>query len=342
MEKHNEQLTFANFSGLKIHEVQKLVKGTEPSTELVRLLEADGRQGLLKLAEQVQRQLVVRQGLQSRFDAMLEYEKLYWSEGFTCIAGVDEAGRGPLAGPVVASAVVIDPDFCLPGLNDSKQLREEERESFYAPILARALGVGVGIVDHQEIDQINILQASFLAMRRALEQLAAKDVLPTLILVDGDKSIPNVSIVQKTIVGGDAASISIAAASVIAKVTRDRMMVQMGKLYPGYGFERHKGYSAPEHIEALRRLGPSPIHRMTFSLVRQELYSEIYHEFAGLLFSTKDLANLREVGLAIGRQKNQLTSLEVEDLRQLYVKFEKKLKALTQQHDSGEKSVKIL
>lgn len=340
MEKHQD-LGYENFSGLKIAEVQAIVKSTTPSEKLLELLRADGRQGLLKLAEQVERQLTAEKDLADRFEAMLEHEHKYLNEGYTCLAGVDEAGRGPLAGPVVAAAVVLGPDFRLFGLNDSKQLKEEERENFYLPIMQEALGVGIGIVDQQEIDQINILQASFKAMRMALAQLAIRGLEPDIILVDGDKTIPGIPTFQRPIIGGDAVSASIAAASVVAKVTRDRLMVEMSKHYPGYGFERHKGYGAPEHLEALRKLGPSPIHRMTFSVVRQSTYSEVYQSFAGLIVSACDCIALREIGFSIGRAKDGLAPYELDDLRQLYVKFEKKLKAQSKgEHE--EKSLKMI
>lgn len=341
MEKQQSDLGYANFSGLKVAEVQAIVKSAGPSEKLVELLHADGRQGLLKLAEQLERQLAAHQNLVNKFEAMLEHERKYIEEGFTCIAGVDEAGRGPLAGPVVAAAVVLGPDFHLLGLNDSKQLKEEERENFYLPIMQGTAGVGIGIVDHREIDRINILQASFKAMRMALDQLAVQGLEPDIILVDGDKTIPGIGILQRPIIGGDAASASIAAASVVAKVTRDRLMVEMSKHYPGYGFERHKGYGAPEHLEALRRLGPSPIHRMTFSMVRQVSYSEVYQNFAGLIFSAADFAALREIGLSIGRVRDTLAPEELDDLRQLYVKFEKKLKPQNK-GNAEEKSLKML
>lgn len=175
------------------------------------------------------------------------------------MAGVDEAGRGPLAGPVVAAAVVLPRNFDPAGVNDSKQLTPEEREAAYARITREAV-YGVGIIESGLIDQINILKASIRAMTVAVQKLAER---PDLCLLDGltARTFP---FPQKPIVKGDCLSVSIAAASIVAKVTRDRLMVEMDRVYPGYGFARHKGYYTPEHIDALGRLGPCPEHRRSF------------------------------------------------------------------------------
>jgi ribonuclease HII len=176
--------------------------------------------------------------------------------------GIDEAGRGPWAGPVVAAAVILDPQSILPGLNDSKKLTETKREALFDPIMAQAV-VGVGIVDAVVIDEINILQATYRAMQQAVASLTRQ---PTLALIDGKRS-PPLSIRTQTIVGGDAKCFSIAAASIIAKVTRDRMMVALDLQYPAYGFARHKGYGTAQHAEAIQKFGPCPAHRMSFKPV---------------------------------------------------------------------------
>lgn len=315
-----------DFSQMTIGQVRDYLGKIKPTQELVDQLGNDQRKGVQKLADQLNRQIQRQLKMESRFATMLRFEREYWDQGLQMIVGVDEAGRGPLAGPVVAAAVVIDPDFHLLGLNDSKKLSEEEREEYYDLIQEQALGVGVGIVDHQEIDQINILQASFKAMRLAIQELASQGIEPGIILVDGDKFIPGVATRQEPLVGGDGASISIAAASVIAKVTRDRVMIEMGEKYPGYGFERNKGYGAPEHLQGLRELGPTPIHRQTFSIVRQAIYSKKYHTYAELLASAQELAALKEVGIVIGKDNSDLKMEEIQDLRELYIKFEKKLR----------------
>lgn len=180
------------------------------------------------------------------------------------LAGVDEAGRGPLAGPVVAAAVILPADFRLPSLNDSKQLSELQRIVLYRLIQRQALAVGVGIVSHEEIDEINIRQASFVAMRRALAHLIFQ---PRHVLVDGFQ-IPNLVYAQTAVIGGDGRSASIAAASVVAKVTRDSLMHWMDRCYPNYGFAQHKGYGTPDHLEALEKQGPCAIHRRSFAPVR--------------------------------------------------------------------------
>jgi ribonuclease HII len=183
------------------------------------------------------------------------------------ICGIDEAGRGPLAGPVVAAAVVLDKKRRINGLNDSKQLTEERREILAARIKERAIAWGVGVATVAEIDAVNIRQANFLAMRRAFDQLG---MTPTHVLVDGNDP-PPIPCKITCIVGGDALEASISAASILAKTTRDAMMVDLCARYPGYGFSQHKGYGVAAHLEALRRLGPCPVHRRSFRPVRQAL-----------------------------------------------------------------------
>ena len=181
-------------------------------------------------------------------------------EGFQVICGVDEAGRGPLAGPVVAAAVILPEGLEIPGLNDSKKLSDKRRRELFPLIQEQALAYGIGWASQEEIDEINILQATFLAMNRALEAMA---ITPDLALVDGNRD-PGFPIPTKTVVKGDSLSANIAAASVLAKVTRDRFMEEMGEKYPGYGFEIHKGYGTRAHYAALETLGPCEIHRKTF------------------------------------------------------------------------------
>lgn len=191
---------------------------------------------------------------------MWEIEQSYYAQGITCICGVDEAGRGPLAGPVCAAAVILPANLEIPGLNDSKKLSDKRRRELYPVIMEQAIAYGIGLADHQEIDEINILQATFLAMERAMQNLAVK---PELALIDGNRE-KDFGVPVKTVVHGDSLSASIAAASVLAKVTRDDIMLQMAQEYPGYGFEIHKGYGTKAHYQALAELGPCPIHRMTF------------------------------------------------------------------------------
>lgn len=194
------------------------------------------------------------------------HERRFWDDGLGLVAGVDEVGRGPLAGPVVAVAVILDRNFEDPGVHDSKMLTHAERLTLFPSIATQSLSWGVGLVAPAEIDRINILQATFLAMRRALEQLA---IFPDAVLVDGKAHIPQLVCPQRAIVRGDSESISIGAASILAKEIRDRIMEEYDEVFPGYGFARHKGYATPEHHDALDRLGPSPIHRRSFAPVRE-------------------------------------------------------------------------
>ncbi len=194
----------------------------------------------------------------SRLKAMSVYEERYQDYSYVC--GIDEAGRGPLAGPVVAGAVILSRDCPILYLNDSKKLSEKKREALYGEIMEHAVAVGIGTVGPGRIDEINILQATYEAMRQAIKNLAVK---PELLLNDA-VTIPEVEIPQVPIIKGDAKSISIAAASIVAKVTRDRMMVKYEECFPGYGFASNKGYGTKVHIEALKALGPTEIHRETF------------------------------------------------------------------------------
>lgn len=197
----------------------------------------------------------------------LTYESRFWSRGLEAVAGVDEAGRGPLAGPVVAAAVVLPPETGVPGAVDSKRLRREEREEICTDILQAALAVGIGAASVREIDRLNILVASALAMRRALEGLGRE---PDHVVIDGPP-MRALDHEHEGVVDGDARIHSIACASIVAKVHRDRLMRRLSPRYPGYGWERNVGYGTPEHVEALRELGPTPHHRRSFNLFQLEL-----------------------------------------------------------------------
>ena len=236
--------------------------------------EAESAAGLLENLEQTYREdtrsgvqaLIRRSEMQrealeketARIYQLQQYERDYEKEGLIC--GIDEVGRGPLAGPVVAGAVILPKNCEILYLNDSKQLSAEKREQLYDVILEHAVAVGIGIVSPQRIDEINILQATYEAMRQAIEKLNPQ---PAVLLNDAVR-IPQVAIQQVPIIKGDAKSVSIAAASIVAKVTRDRMMEQYEEVFPGYGFARNKGYGSKEHIEALQTMGPTAIHRRSF------------------------------------------------------------------------------
>ncbi len=188
------------------------------------------------------------------------FESAAYARGFTAVCGIDEAGRGPLAGPVYAAAVLLPEGLMIEGLNDSKKLSEKKREALFDVICENALAYGIGFADEKEIDEINILQATYLAMRRAYENM---QISCDYVLIDGNR-MPPMPVPGETIVKGDAKSPSIAAASILAKVSRDRVMLEYAKQYPEYEFEKHKGYGTKAHTEALHKHGPSPIHRKTF------------------------------------------------------------------------------
>jgi len=213
---------------------------------------------------------MIRRRTHRRTYRLFKFDQSYLQE-HGCIAGVDEVGCGPLAGPVVAAAVIL-PDPCkIPLLNDSKQLSSEKREAIYALIQRFALAIGVGVIESDEIDRVNIRQAGFAAMRLALRSLVVE---PRHVLVDGFR-IPRGPILQTAIIEGDAKSAHIAAASIIAKVTRDAIMVTWDRRFPDYGFRNHKGYGTPEHLAALKRFGPTPIHRRSFAPVRAAMHHRL-------------------------------------------------------------------
>lgn len=197
---------------------------------------------------------------EERLENMLKIEQGLYAKGYKLICGVDEAGRGPLCGPVVAAAVILKPDDKIEGVNDSKKLSEKKREKLYDDIMENALAVGVGMSDVDVIEEVNILNATKIAMKKAIESLSIK---PEYVLIDGNQMI-DIDIKGETVVSGDAKSESIAAASIIAKVTRDRMLIEWDKKYPEYGFAKHKGYGTKAHIEAIGKYGLTPIHRKSF------------------------------------------------------------------------------
>ncbi len=206
---------------------------------------------------------------------MWQFEHKAKAEGYTKIAGVDEAGRGPLAGPVVSAAVILPDNFSCKGINDSKKLTEKKREALFPVIKEQAIAVATGICSHQEIDQINILQAALLSMKRAVKNLSEKSgtIFPDYLLIDGKFTL-DMDLDQNPIIKGDSKSISIAAASIIAKVTRDRIMKELHDVYPDYNFIKHKGYPTKAHKEAILTHGPCPVHRRTFKGVKEVIHAK--------------------------------------------------------------------
>lgn len=247
---------------ISIAEIKKQLKQINIADipEALKEYRNDERAGVISLVKSYDKKYAAHLKELERLDAMLEYERAYYKKGIKLIAGIDEVGRGPLAGPVVAAAVILPENCMIEGLNDSKKLSPQKRAELYDIIMEKAIAVGVGSVDNITIDSINILQATYKAMQAAIEQLDPK---PEQLLADA-VTIPDVNIPQEGIIKGDAKSLSIAAASVIAKVTRDRYMVKMSEVYQGYDFENNMGYGTPKHIEGIKRLGFTAIHRQSF------------------------------------------------------------------------------
>lgn len=229
--------------------------------DIIAVLRQDPRRGAQELAHRCELRWQAHERRLTQWEERFHYERRLWQQGIGRVAGVDEAGRGPLAGPVVAAAVILDPASRLLGVDDSKRLPADEREELAKAIRREARAYAVAVADAAEIDRINIAQAAFQAMRRAVGGLRPA---PEYLLVDGFR-LPGTELPQEGIVGGDRLSNSIAAASILAKVTRDAIMRRYDQVFPGYGFAEHKGYPTPEHREAIRRLGPTPIHRRSFS-----------------------------------------------------------------------------
>lgn len=246
--------------GRKIQEIRTILQAAtlEELPVLLKEFETDERAGVQSEITKAKKRIAMYEKEVARTEVMKKYEKEYASYKYIC--GIDEVGRGPLAGPVVACAVILPKDCDLLYLNDSKQLSEKKREELYVKIMEKAVSVGIGVVSPERIDEINILQATYEAMREAVGKLT---ITPELLLNDA-VTIPGLPMKQVPIIKGDAKSISIAAASIVAKVTRDHMMVQYDEIYPEYGFASNKGYGAASHIEAIKAIGPTPIHRRTF------------------------------------------------------------------------------
>jgi ribonuclease HII len=266
-----------DFETLTVGEIRDWLGERELNKSQVKTLQTDTRTGVRKLIETYLRERERQQTAALRHEQMFAYERNAKTQGYRLIAGIDEAGRGPLAGPVVAAAVILPEEIDLPGLNDSKQVKEETRERLYGLIREQAVAYGVGIADVAYIDEHNILQATFEAARRAMQELqhAFPASVPDYLLTDFLK-IPEVTQPYEAIVKGDANSYSIAAASILAKVTRDRMMVEYAAQYPHYGFEKHKGYASAEHMQAIEQHGPCAIHRKTFAPISQRLQVTLF------------------------------------------------------------------
>lgn len=235
-----------------------------PTEEEVAIFQQDERKGVQQALKSYFNRLAKDEERRLKHEEMLAYERQYLAEGFHYVAGIDEVGRGPLAGPVVAAAVILPPDVNLLGLNDSKQLSEQKRKTLLAEIKEQAISIGIGVVEADEIDRINIYQASKVAMAQAVENLKQQ---PDCLLIDA-MTIEQLPIRQEAIIKGDQKSLSIAAASVVAKEYRDDLMRQYGQAYPGYDFEHNVGYGTRHHLEGIEKYGITPIHRRTFAPIK--------------------------------------------------------------------------
>ena len=277
------------FSNLSIEEIrEQILQGNQPITaQFLNKLGRDPRQGVRKISEFLKKRYERERAERLRILNMLNFERVLWKSGIQAIAGVDEVGVGPLAGPVVAAAVIFPPGTELAGVDDSKQLEPEQRVKLAAAIRQSATAIGVGLAEVSEIDHLNIYHAALLAMRRAIEALSLK---PEHLLIDA-RVIPGIAIPQNSFNKGDGINFSIAAASIIAKTHRDRLMEELEKTYPGYGFAQHKGYGTSEHQNAIRGLGPCPIHRLSYPFIR-----ELCGEFSELFYTLKQ--QLQEVDSA--------------------------------------------
>jgi ribonuclease HII len=314
-------------SRLSIGEIRELIAGAQPAPgdSLWDELASDPRKGVAE----IQRGLIRARQREARERARLEglrrHEAELWASGALLVAGVDEAGRGPLAGPVFAAAVVLPRDLDIPGIDDSKKLTPAKREKLYDRIRADAVATGIGSASEKVIDEVNILRATFRAMRDAVARL---ERTPDHVIVDGDR-IPDLGLPQTPIHRGDEKSAAIAAASIVAKVTRDRLLVEYDARYPGYGFAQHKGYGTPEHIAALTRLGPCEIHRQSFRIVHDARggFSERYRRHRDALLSADGSEELERASRAIADEKDELDPFELSKLRKLYKRCYVRLRA---------------
>jgi len=284
---------------LSVDEIrQRYLEGRElVSARVLNILQRDPRQGVRRLHAALKKRYARQREERLRLDAMRHFELVLWKSGVRDIAGVDEVGMGPLAGPVVAAAVVFPPETDIAGVDDSKRLEPAVREELALEIRAKATGIGIGICSVEEIDQVNIYHAGLLAMRRAVEALPCS---PQHVLVDA-RTIPGVEAPQNTFNKGDGINFSIAAASIIAKTERDAMMETLDRQYPGYGFASHKGYSTPEHRDALVRLGPSAVHRMSFPVLH-----ELQGEFSALFYTLKKQLDEARTRVALDAFESEL------------------------------------
>jgi len=302
---------------LSIDEIRKRYAAGDKavSPQVLKRLQRDPRQGARALYESLKRRYESGRRETLRMQAMRHFELVLWKSGVTEIAGVDEAGCGPLAGPVVAAAVVFPPDTDIAGIDDSKKLDAPTRDALAILIRERASGIGVGVATVAEIDEINIYHAALLAMRRAVEALPQR---PQHILVDA-RTVPGVDIPQNKFDKGDGINFTIAAASIIAKTERDRMLDALDREHPGYGFASHKGYATPEHRRALAKFGSSPVHRKSFPVIdeMQGGFSPLFYVLKAQVFDANTRVALAEAEAAIASHERDLPERECARLKVL-------------------------
>jgi ribonuclease HII len=307
----------ARLEELSVEDIRKrYIDSTDPvSPQVLTRLQKDPRLGVKKLLGVLKKRYERERDERIRLDAMRHFELVLWKSGVQDIAGVDEAGVAPLAGPVVAAAVMFPPNTDIAGINDSKQLDAQQREELAVEIRAKASGVSVGIGTVEDIDRINIYHAALLAMQRAVEGLPRK---PQHVLVDA-RTVPGIDVPQNAFNKGDGLNFSIAAASIIAKTTRDAMMCELDREYPGYGFSAHKGYPTPEHRKAFLELGPCKVHRMSFPVIHEMLgeYSALFYELKTRLFAAEGHEALKAFEKELKARGKELTERECQKLRLL-------------------------
>jgi ribonuclease HII len=301
---------------LSVEEIRaRLQENQLVTSHFLNRLKRDPREGVRKVYELLKKRHERERTERLRIQNMLNFERLLWKSGLQSVAGVDEVGVGPLAGPVVAAAVVFPPGTELAGIDDSKRLDPERRLKMEAAIRQATSAVSIGLAEVDEIDRLNIYHAALLAMRRAVEALPVR---PEHLLIDA-RMIPEVCIPQNSFFKGDGINFSIAAASIIAKTYRDRLMEGLESKYPGYGFAQHKGYGTPEHQSAIRRLGPCPIHRMSFPFIR-----ELCGEFSELFYTLKQQLDGADSNMALRSFENGLR----ERWSELHEKEQRKIRLM--------------
>jgi ribonuclease HII len=305
----------SRLSKLSVDEIRaRYARADEPvSAQMLSRLKRDPRHGVRLIYATLKKRYERDSAERTRLDAMLNFERVLWRAGVRHIAGVDEVGMGPLAGPVIAAAVVFPPHTELDGIDDSKRLDVEQRIDAERRIRAAASAIAIGRAEVTEIDTVNIYHAGLLAMRRAIEALPMR---PQHVLVDA-RTIPGVDVPQNCFDKGDGLDFSIAAASIVAKVHRDRLMDELAREHPGYGFERHKGYCTPEHQDAIRRLGPCTIHRTSFTFIRELRgeYSTLFYDLKQRLYTAEGAAELEAVEQELAACSAALSEAEQRKLK---------------------------